>query len=47
MVGEDIVITVLGVKGNTVRLGIKAPATTAVHREEIFDRIKTEQRPTL
>ena len=43
MVGEDVSITVLGVKGNQVRLGIEAPRSIAVHREEIYRRIKREQ----
>lgn len=43
MIGNDVIVTVLGVKGNQVRIGIKAPASTAVHREEIFERIKKEQ----
>lgn len=43
VIGEDVTITVLGVKGNQVRLGVNAPATIAVHREEIFERIKAEQ----
>jgi len=42
MIGEEITVTVLGVKGNQVRLGVNAPRTVAVHREEIFARIKTE-----
>ncbi|HEV7447783.1 MAG: carbon storage regulator [Gammaproteobacteria bacterium] len=42
-VGEDVTVTVLGIKGNQVRVGIAAPKTVAVHREEIFERIKLEQ----
>jgi carbon storage regulator len=42
MIGEDVTVTVLGVKGNQVRMGINAPRTVAVHREEIFERIKHE-----
>ena len=42
VIGEDIVVTVLGVKGNQVRIGVKAPRNIAVHREEIFERIKRE-----
>jgi carbon storage regulator len=41
-VGNDVDVTVLGVKGNQIRIGIKAPKTVAVHREEIFDRIQRE-----
>lgn len=43
MIGSDVTITVLGVKGNQVRIGINAPKDVAVHREEIFERIQTEQ----
>ena len=43
MIGNDVTVTVLGVKGNQVRVGINAPKTIAVHREEIFERIKREQ----
>jgi carbon storage regulator len=44
VIGTEISVTVLGVKGNQVRLGVKAPRNVAVHREEIFARIKAEQR---
>ncbi len=40
MIGEDISVTVLGVKGNQVRIGIDAPKDISVHREEVFDKIK-------
>ena len=43
MIGDDISISVLGVKGNQVRIGIDAPREVSVHREEIFNRIKTEE----
>lgn len=43
MIGTDIVVTVLGVKGNQVRIGVKAPKDVAVHREEIFEKIKHEE----
>ena len=43
MIGSDVTITVLGVKGNQVRIGINAPKDVAVHREEIYERIKAEQ----
>jgi carbon storage regulator len=42
-IGGDVDVTVLGVKGNQVRIGINAPKNVAVHREEVFERIKREQ----
>jgi carbon storage regulator len=42
MIGENVTVTVLGVKGNQVRLGVNAPKDVAVHREEIYERIRAE-----
>ena len=44
MIGNDVTVTVLGVKGNQVRIGVNAPRDVAVHREEIFERIKREEQ---
>lgn len=44
-IGETIEVTVLGVKGNQIRLGVEAPAEVAVHRQEVYDRIQAGEPP--
>ena len=43
MVGEDVTVTVVDVKGNQVRMGINAPKDVAVHREEVYERVQAEK----
>lgn len=47
MIGDEVTVTVLGVKGNQVRLGVTAPKDLSVHREEVYMRIKEEESACL
>jgi carbon storage regulator len=44
MIGEEVTVTVMAIKGNQVRIGVTAPKNVAVHREEIYDRVQQEKK---
>ena len=46
MIGDNVTVTILGVKGNQVRVGVNAPKEVAVHREEIYNKIQAEKTKT-
>lgn len=43
MIGDEVAVTILGIKGNQVRIGVRAPKHVTVHREEIYERIQAEE----
>ena len=47
VIGDDVIITVLGIKGNQVRIGINAPKDVSVHREEIYRKIQNEKNTSI
>ncbi|QJQ96876.1 MULTISPECIES: carbon storage regulator CsrA [Halomonadaceae] len=44
MIGDEVTVTILGVKGNQIRVGINAPKHVSVHRDEIYQRVKQEEK---